>query len=264
MLNIISTLRIQDFLDIIIVAVLAYILLKFIRETRASLLLKGIISLIIVQQVSQWFGFYTLNYILKACLQFGIIAIVVIFQPEIRRALEKVGNNAFFKYFKFSGEPGDATTVINGICDAVNHLAQHRIGSLIVVEQATKLSDVISSGVSMDSKVSAELLTNIFSAKAPLHDGAVVIANKRIAAASCLLPLTLNQNLGTEIGTRHRAAIGITETTDSVVIVTSEETGVISVAKNGSLTRNLSIVTLKKMLRGILGETDEQEANNEN
>ncbi|MCL2740363.1 MAG: DNA integrity scanning protein DisA nucleotide-binding domain protein, partial [Oscillospiraceae bacterium] len=113
-------------------------------------------------------------------------------------------------------------------------------------------------------KVSAELLTNIFSAKAPLHDGAVVIANKRIAAASCLLPLTLNQNLGTEIGTRHRAAIGITETTDSIVIVTSEETGVISVAKNGSLTRNLSIVTLKKMLRGILGETDEQEANNEN
>jgi len=261
MLNILSTFRVQDFFDIIVVAVLVYFLLKFIRETRAGLLLQGILAFIIVQQLSQWFGFYTLNYILKACLQFGIIAIIVIFQPEIRRALEKVGNTTFSKFLNFSGQSSDTTTVINGICEAVHHLSMHHIGSLIVVEQNTKLTDVISSGVPMDSVISSELLINIFSTKAPLHDGAVVICKKRIAAASCLLPLALNQNLGTEIGTRHRAAIGITETTDCVVIVTSEETGVISVAKNGSLTRNLSIVTLKKMLNSMMNMEEVKDEN---
>ena len=259
-----TTLRIQDLFDIIVVAVLFYFLLKFIRETRISLLIYGVIALIVTQQLSQFFGLYTLNYILKGILDFGIIAAIIVFQPEIRRALEKMGNTTFAKFFRFIGDNnGSSATVINGICDAVGHLSKHHIGSLIVIEKNTKIDDIISSGVQMDSLISSELLINIFSHHAPLHDGAVIVREMRIAAAACLLPLTLNPNLSTELGTRHRAAIGVSEVCDCVVIVTSEETGVISVAKNGSLTRRLTTETLKKMLSNTINEENKKEESNE-
>jgi len=254
MLSLLSTLRIQDLFDVIIVAVLIYILLKFIRETRALVIVEGILVLIIVQQISQFFGLYTLNYILKGCLQFGIIAIIIIFQPEIRRALERMGNTTFsnFLRFNFNKSSVEAEQTITEICNAVSNMAKHRTGSLIVLEQNTKLGDIISTGIDLDSLITSELLINIFSKQTPLHDGAVVIRDGRITAATCLLPLTLNQNLSKDLGTRHRAAIGVSESTDCVVIVTSEETGIISVARNGSLTRNLSVSTLEKMLSSIL------------
>jgi len=248
-----TTLRIQDLFDIIVVAVLFYFLLKFIRETRASLLIYGVIALIITEQLSQFFGLYTLNYILKGILDFGIIAAIIVFQPEIRRALEKMGNTTFAKFFRFIKDDSSSSAIVaNGICNAVGHLSRHHIGSLIIIEKSIKIDDIINSGVAMDSLISSELLINIFSHHAPLHDGAVIVRDKRIAAAACLLPLTKNTNLSTELGTRHRAAIGVSEVSDCVVIVTSEETGVISVAKNGSLTRRLSVDTLKNMLANTL------------
>jgi len=266
MLNLLSTLRIQDLFDVIIVAVLIYFVLKYIRETRAYTLVKGVVVLVIVQQIAQFFGLYTLNYILKGCLQFGIIAVIIIFQPEIRRALERMGNTPWFKFLRFSDSASSATETITEICNAVSNLARHRTGSLIVLEQNTKLGDIISTGIELDSLITSELIINIFNNKAPLHDGAVVIRDDRIIAATCLLPLTLNQNLSKDLGTRHRAAIGVSETTDCVVIVTSEETGIISVARNGSLTRNLSVATLEKMLSSILNPDSKnikKEAKNE-
>lgn len=252
--------RIIDIIDILIIAYAIYKAIKLVRETRAAQLVKGIILLIVALQLSSFLNLYMVNYILKNAMQVGFIAIFVVFQPELRRALEKMGRSKFGKVLSFEEENKEEQTIItiNSICEAVGNLSEHRIGALIILERATKIGDIIRTGVNLNSDISSELLINIFIPNTPLHDGAVVIRDNKIIAAACFLPLTQNNELNIELGTRHRAAIGITETSDCVALVVSEETGKISLALEGSLTRNLTVESLEKALTKILSPEPNQ------
>lgn len=244
--------RITDLIDIAIVAFVIYHGIKLIKETRASQLIKGIIALIIFAQISDILNLNSVNFILDNTLQLGLIALLIVFQPELRRTLEKVGSTSFLKLIKINDEASGNYT--EEICSAVRHLAYTRTGALILIERQTKLNDIKNSGTVIDSFVSQALLENIFVPNTPLHDGAVIIGEGRIKAAACILPLTDNNNFSKELGTRHRAAIGISEVADCIAIVVSEETGKISMALNGSITRDYTYATLKKTIDSILEE----------
>ncbi len=246
--------RIMDVIDILIVAYVIYKGIKLLRETRAAQLVKGIIILILAMQLSSLFKLYLVNYILVNAMQVGFIALIVVFQPELRRALEKMGRSKFSRVFSVFDDntEEEISNTVSEICRAVKSLSENRIGALLVLERKTKVGDIIRTGVTLDSKVSAELLINIFVPNTPLHDGAVIIRNNSLVAAACFLPLTQNSELNIELGTRHRAAIGITEISDCVSLVVSEETGKISLALDGTLTRNLTVESLEKALSKIL------------
>lgn len=252
--------RILDIIDILIVAYVIYKGVKLLRETRAAQLVKGIIILILATQLSSLFKLYLANYILVNAMQVGFIALIVVFQPELRRALEKMGRSKFGSVFSFAdGNTEEQTSnTISQICRAVANLSENRVGALIVLERKTKVGDIIRTGVTINSDVTAELLINIFVPNTPLHDGAVIIRNSKLVAAACFLPLTQNSELNIELGTRHRAAIGITETSDCVALVVSEETGKISLALDGTLTRNLTVEPLEKALTKILSPEPNQ------
>lgn len=252
--------RIMDIIDILIVAYVVYKGIKLVRETRAAQLVKGIILLILALQISSYANLYMVNYFLLNAMQVGFIALFVVFQPELRRALEKMGRSKFGKMLSFDEENSAEENLhtIEQICKAADNLSKHRTGAIIILERDTKIGDIIRTGVSLDSKVSAELLINIFVPNTPLHDGAVIVRNNRIVAAACFLPLTQNNELNIELGTRHRAAIGITETSDCVALVVSEETGKISLALEGTLTRNLTVESLNRALVKILSPEPNQ------
>ncbi len=247
--------KITDLIDIVIVAVLIYQMLKMIRETRALQLVKGIAILLVVLQLSTWLNFTVINYILKNIMQVGLFTIVVIFQPELRSILERVGRSKVGKLMDFSSMQYDELEmkkIINELVMATVNLSQTKTGALIVLERDIKLGDVVDTGALLNAEVTQALLENIFVPKTPLHDGAVILRNDRIYSAGCVLPLTSNKNLSRELGTRHRAAIGMSEVSDAVVIVVSEETGKISIAINGTLTRNLNEHTLKNAIERAL------------
>lgn len=246
--------RIRDIIDILIVAYAIYKGIKLLRETRAAQLVKGILVLVVALQLSSFLNLYMVNYILANTMQVGLIAILVMFQPELRRALEKMGRSKFGKIFSFDDDDIEEknTNTITQICEAIGNLAESRTGALIILERDTRIGDIIRTGVNLNSDVSAELLINIFVPNTPLHDGAVIIRDNRIIAASCFLPLTQNSELNIELGTRHRAAIGITETSDCISLVVSEETGKISLALDGTLTRNLTVDSLQRALSKLL------------
>ena len=246
-------LRFRDLLDILILAFVIYKGVKLVRETRAVQLIKGLVILLVATQLSSWLQLNALNYILVNAMQVGLIALLVVFQPELRRALEKVGRSSIGRLF--TTNEYDVDHLVSEVCEAVAHLSAEKIGALLVFERKTKLGDIINSGTQLNSDVSAQLLSNIFIPNTPLHDGAVIIRESKILAAACFLPLTQNNNLSKELGTRHRAAIGVSEVADCVVVVVSEETGKISLALNGSMTRNLTPETLGKALTKMLGET---------
>lgn len=252
--------RIMDIIDILIVAYAIYKGIKLVRETRAAQLIKGIILLVVALQLSSILNLYMVNYILRNAMQVGFIALFVVFQPELRRALEKMGRSKFGKVLTFEEYDTEEknTHTVNQLCQAVSNLSEHRIGALIILERTTKIGDIIRTGVTLDSEISAELLINIFVPNTPLHDGAVIIRDNRITAAACFLPLTQNNELNIELGTRHRAAIGITETSDCVALVVSEETGKISLALEGTLTRNLTVESLQRALTRILSPEPNQ------
>lgn len=250
--------RIRDLIDIGIVAFVIYHGIKLIKETRASQLIKGIIALIIFAQISGILQLHSVNFILDNTLQLGLIALLIVFQPELRRTLEKVGSTTFTKFIKINDDTPDTHT--GEICSAVRKLAFTKTGALIIIERQTKLGDVISSGVLIDSQISEGLLENIFVPNTPLHDGAVIIGDGRIKAAACVLPLTENNNFSKELGTRHRAAIGVSEVADCIAIVVSEETGKISMALNGEITRDFTSATLKRKIDEIL-ESDKPSEN---
>ena len=238
--------------DMVVVAALIYKLFQWIKGTRAVQLLKGIVVLLIATTISDWLGLYTINWILNNIRTMVVVAIPVVFQPELRRALERIGRGKFFaRPFTFLEEE-DTDRVINEIMRAVVTMAKNKTGALIVLERETGINDYIETGVSLDSVISGEFMINIFIPNSPLHDGAVIIRGDRVAAAGCFLPLTENPNLGKELGTRHRAAIGITEISDAVAIVVSEETGIISLAREGRITRNYDEKTLREVLAGLL------------
>jgi len=237
-----------DLLDILLVAFIIYRIILLIKGTRAVQMLVGLAVLLIVYVASQVSGLYTLNWILNNFLSSIILVIVVIFQNDIRRALIHVGRNPFFADLSFREE----TQVIDELCRSCASLAQKHLGALIVIERETGINDFLEVGVEIDAKPSGALIQSIFHHASPIHDGAVVIQRGRITRAGCFLPLTQDPGVSPQLGTRHRAAIGLTELVDAVVIVVSEETGRIAVVVGGKITRDLEVATLKKVLNRLL------------
>lgn len=256
----ISMLRVTDIIDILIVTFLVYKGLKFIRDTRTVQLLKGIVVLIVVMQASYFLNLHTVYYLLSNAMQLGFIAILIVFQPELRRALEQLGRTSMGQWFNFE-EQNNAAEIENMISEIVKScisMSKSKIGALIVIEREIKIGDIIGTGIKLHSDITSELLINIFIPKTPLHDGALVIRNGRIEAASCFLPLSQNPNLSKELGTRHRAGVGISEESDAVVVIVSEETGNISLALGGELFVKLSADGLKNRLSKLLVENKKE------
>ncbi|HHT50362.1 MAG TPA: TIGR00159 family protein [Eubacteriaceae bacterium] len=252
------SIRIRDFIDIGIVAYLFYKVIGLIKETRAGQLIRGILLILLATQLSEWMRLYTIHWILRNTMTVGVIALLVVFQPELRRALEHLGRSRFFADVLMGKQEDHPMNTIEELIKAVQMLAQEKTGALIVIERETRLGDVIETGIKMDSLVSGELIINTFIPNTPLHDGAMIIRNDRIMAAGCFLPLTENQNLSNQVGTRHRAGLGITESSDAVVVIVSEETGIISIALSGKLSRYLDIKSLKQILIDLLIDKDQQ------
>lgn len=242
--------------DISVVSYIIYKVIMLVKETRAAQLIKGILAIVVLKYVSQYLGLKTINYILTYSIQIVGFALVVLFQPELRKTLERIGRSRFRNLFGFPEDSVEVKTIslIDEVIGAVMEMSKNYTGALIVIERETGLKEFVNKGVLMDSIVSSELIINIFTPNTPLHDGAIVISDFKIKAAACILPLTDNPNLTNGIGTRHRAALGITEISDCLAIVVSEETGKISFASNGTLTRNLNAETLRKLLNGSLFE----------
>ena len=253
--------RLADILDIAIVAYIFYIVSAFVRETRAGTLIKGIVLLLIFTWLSNFLQLNTINYLLRNLMQFAFMAFIVIFQPELRRALEKVGRTTFSSLFS-QEDNSSAEKIASEIAAPAVAMSSRRIGALIVLERNTKIGDIVRTGCEIDSNVSSELLINIFIPNTPLHDGAVIIRENRILAARCILPLTQNETLSREFGTRHRAALGLSECTDAAVVVVSEETGKISFTLNGNMSRNYTEDTLKKVIMKVLSSDSENSSDN--
>ena len=245
--NIISSIGITDVLDILIVAFIVYKVLGFIRETRAEQLAKGLLILVIITLASKVLHLYTLNWILSGVMTVGLVALVVIFQPDLRRALEHLGRSRFTNVLN-GVDKEEAKRMVLEMVEAIESMSSSRTGALIVIEGEITLNDIEETGTVIDANVSAEMIGNVFYEGAPLHDGAMIIRGDRLHAAGCVLPLTQNKQLSKELGTRHRAGIGITENSDAMVIIVSEETGVISIAKNGNLIRFVDVKKIEKAL----------------
>ncbi|WP_353893481.1 diadenylate cyclase CdaA [Proteinivorax hydrogeniformans] len=251
--------RVWDIVDIAIVAFAIYKLTMLIRGTRAVQLIKGLAVLLIATLLSDWLGLNTINFLLNQVLTVGFVALPIIFYPELRRALEQLGRGKFFKTSYI--QPEQLEGAIDEVVESVLYMAKRKRGALIVWEQETGLTEHAESGIEIDAKATAQLLNNIFYDKAPLHDGAVIIRGDRIVAASCYLPLSDNSKISAELGTRHRAGLGISEQSDSIVIIVSEETGAISLAKNGKLTRYLDEKTISEMLNSQLQKNNQKQTN---
>jgi len=227
-------------IDILLVTYIIYKLLMLIRGTRAVQLLKGILVIVITWLLSSYFELTTLHFLMSQAVTFGVLALVIIFQPELRRALEQLGRGRFFSRSSSIDEEEIARRTVQEIVKSVTYMAKRRIGALIVVERETGLNDYVETGIQINGKVSSELLINIFIPNTPLHDGAVIVRKDRIMAAGCYLPLSENPFISKELGTRHRAGIGMSEVSDGISVIVSEETGTISLAIQGQLERGLS------------------------
>lgn len=259
MVSIAMNFQFKDAVDIIIVAFLIYGVAKLVRETRAGQLVKGLFLLVILFIISSYFNLVMVSRVLAYFFQFAFVAILIVFQPEIRKALEQVGRNnvgqsiaAVVTGRDRSYDRAQIRKAINAVVDGVGILQQLKMGALIVFERKTKLGDIIETGTQINCEPSGQIVGNIFFNKAPLHDGAMIIRDGMIHAAGCILPLTKNTSVSAELGTRHRAALGVSEESDAVVVVVSEETGQISVAVNGVLARRFTRDTLRDVLEGYL------------
>ena len=239
---------VKNAVDILLVWFVIYKLITVIRGTKAVQLLKGIFVIVIVRGLSNLLGFNTLEWMMEQVMLWGVLGIIIIFQPELRRALEQLGRGRIFSRGNLR-ENEEQDRLVEAVTNAVSYMAKRRIGALITLEKETGMGDYIETGIQMDSMLTSELLINLFIPNTPLHDGAVIIHKKRIAAAACYLPLSESPFISKELGTRHRAALGVSEVTDSITIVVSEETGAISVTKNGELQRNLELEEFSKLIR---------------
>lgn len=250
-LNTVRNINISSIIDILIVAYLIYRTYKLIIETRAELLLRGIILILLLIPVSYIFNLTMVYTIISKTITIGVLTLVIIFQPEIRRMLEHIGRSAFSDR-RVLRDADILTRVVNDIVLAMDNLSQTKTGALIVIEQDTGLGDISETGIKIDALVSTSLLENIFVPNTPLHDGATIIRGDRILSSGCVLPLTTNKDISKKLGTRHRAALGLSEVSDSLVLIVSEETGTISLALNGKLVRNYDRDRLQKILVKIL------------
>ncbi len=256
------TIRLMDVVDILLVALVIYAIIIMIQTTGASRIAKSVLIILALTLVTQILNMYLMNYLLDKILEIGLIVLVVVFQPEIRRMLEKLGAKSLREILSTKEEKRDIDRVIEQTVSACETMSRERTGVLIVFERSTSLIDWQKSGTVIDAQVSSELLRNIFFTKAALHDGAVIIRNERIAAAGCVLPLTQNRNISSDLGTRHRAGIGMSEASDAVVVIVSEETGTISVAIGGMLKRHLAPKTLEKLLENELAPREDPNTRN--
>lgn len=243
-------------IDILIVVFVIYYLLKAVKDTRASQILKGVGILILILIVSKFIGLVITSFILEKIMTYGALVLIVVFQPELRKALEKIGRSKFEHFFTETEEQNIKHS-INEICKALEIMSFKKVGALIVFEQDTKIGEIVKEGIELKAKISSELIQNIFVDKSPLHDGAVIIKDNLVEAASCILPLATENKLSKSLGTRHRAGVGITEVSDAIVAIVSEETGAISFVENGKLKSNLTSVELKEELLKRLDEKNE-------
>jgi len=247
----------SDILDILIVTFLIYKVLSLSRSRSSSRIIKAVVLLLVLSYVSEVLKLYALNYVISKVIEVGIIALVVVFQPELRRVMERLGGSTIRTILLPKSRSTDSLTTVQASVAACRSMAAQRVGALIVFERENKLDEYFESGTVVNADVSDQLLKNIFFPKAALHDGAVIIRNDRIAAAGCVLPLTENTNLNGDLGTRHRAALGISEKSDAVVVVVSEETGVISCAIGGRMRRYLTPENLERLLQEELMEEED-------
>jgi diadenylate cyclase len=236
-MSLLTNIKFTDIIDILIVSYVIYKLIVLVRGTRAVQLVKGILVIVIAWVMSVWLNLYTLKWLLNQMITVGVLAVIVIFQPELRRALEQLGRGRLFS--RGSDMDQEYSRIIGEVVKAVHHMAQRKIGALIVFERETGLNDYIESGVKIEGKPTSELLVTIFAPNTPLHDGAVIIKDNKVMAAACYLPLSENPFISKELGTRHRAAIGVTEVSDAICVVVSEETGQVSFSMNGQVVRDI-------------------------
>jgi len=258
--DLLNTITLFDIIDVLLVAFIIYQAIHMVRETRAEQLFKGLLAILVFYLVSSWVGFRTLRFLMETVLKNAVIALLIIFQPEVRRALEQVGRSRLSSTLGvLSGTSGDEAVgrirlirLIDAVCDSCAYLSKQKMGALIVIERETKLGEIIKSGTIIDADPSMELIGNIFFVNSPLHDGALVVRGGRLYAAGCFLPLSDSQALDKSLGTRHRAGLGMSENSDALVIIVSEETGVISTAQFGHLKRNYTLEQLNELLRAEL------------
>ena len=248
--GILSTLEVLDILDILLVAIILYKMYEMLEDTRAITLVRGLIFLLALTILANWLNLHVIYWLLSKAVTLLFVALPIVFQPELRRTLEHLGEGRFLAHSSFLNDE-DAENVIQELDSALRELSAVKTGALIVIERNMGLNDICRTGVQIDGLVSKEFLRNIFFVNTPLHDGAAVVRGKRVIAAGCLLPLTDNRTLSTELGTRHRAAIGLSEQCDALVLIVSEETGIISVAENGHIHRKVDSIQLKEYLRPI-------------
>ncbi len=260
-----SVMKSMGFFDIIDIVILAFIIFKvieFCKESRAKTLIKGILLVGAMYLLSGWLNMLGINWLLEKVVNYGLVILVVIFQPELRRMLERVGHSSLGIFGKSNADVDQSVIqCIDNVCKAVGSMSDERIGALIVFENKTPLGDIINTGTIVDAEASVPMLCNVFFPKSPLHDGAMVIRDGRIEAAGCILPLTSNADLSQDLGTRHRAAIGMSENSDAITVVVSEETGIISLTNNGIIKRDFNSQSLRQELYNIF-VTKEENKNN--
>ncbi len=255
----ISNLRVFDIIDILVIAFIVYKAIEFLRETRAGQLVKGIVLLLALYAFAIVFKLAVLRWLLSAVFGSAIVAVAIIFQPELRRLLERVGQTKIGNLQSGGSKAQEIVESVDKICNAAGQMQKTKTGALIVFERKTQLGEIINTGTIVDASVSESLINNIFFPKSPLHDGAVIVRDGRIYAASCILPLTQSTAFSSQLGTRHRAAIGMTENSDAIVLIVSEETGTISIAFNGQITRNHTMISAFEEIKDKLVNDSEQE-----
>ena len=261
-LAMLPTIKFMDIIDILLVTFVLYTLIMMIQTTGAARIAKSIVLLLVLAVVTKLLNMYLMSFLLDRVLEIGLIALVIMFQPELRRMLEKIGSKSLRELLSTKQEQREIDRVIGETVNACEIMSRERTGVLIVFERETSLIDYQKTGTVIDARVSSELLRNLFFTKASLHDGAVIIRNERIAAAGCVLPLPQSRNISSDLGTRHRAGIGMSEVSDAVVVIVSEETGTISVAVNGMLKRHLAPQTLERLLLKELAPKREEKTYN--
>lgn len=250
--NYVRMIKITDVLDMLLVAFIVYKLITFMSKSASARVIRGVIVLLAAMWLSSILELNVVNYLLGNAMEFGVLVLVILFQPELRRFLERVGSSEFMNIFGRAGVTREMETAINQTISACVDLSKTKTGALIIFERRTKLDDTIKTGTLINADMQAELIKNIFYPKTPLHDGAVIVRNGKIAAAGCILPNSSNPNISKELGTRHRAGIGMSEVSDAIVIIVSEETGSISIAIDGMLKRHLAPDTFEKILKNEL------------
>lgn len=247
-----KNIRVFDIIDILVIAFVIYKCVDFFKKSRAGQLMKGVFMLLIIFLLAQWLDLVTLKWLLNKLIDSAIVVVAIIFQPELRRVLERVGRGQLGGSRAINDESENLLHCIDAVCKSCASMQEQKIGALIVFERSTLLSEIADTGTLIDAEASTQLISNVFFPKSPLHDGALLLREGRLLSAGCILPLTSNENINSSLGTRHRAAIGLSENSDAAVVVVSEETGTISVAVNGEIKRNYNMITLREELSRLL------------